>query len=131
VLKAIRSRWTDWRGRAIEPVARDGLWRLADDQLPPSSDVVGSYWTRTNDPEIDIVAADRGPVAGRITVVGSIKWHDQAAFDVRDLARLAQHRDRLPGAVPETPMIAVSRTGTSVDGLKALTPDDLIAAWPL
>ncbi|TQS46504.1 ATP-binding protein [Cryptosporangium phraense] len=131
VLQGIRSRWTDWRGRAIEPVVRDGLWRLADDQLPDGSDVVGSYWTRNNDPEIDIVAADRSPVAKRITAVGSIKWHDRAAFDVRDLARLAQHRDRLPGASADTALIAISRTGSSVDGLKTLRPDELISAWPL
>ncbi|SHN34979.1 ATP-binding protein [Cryptosporangium aurantiacum] len=131
VLRGIQSRWTDWRGRAIEPVVRDALWRLADDQLPSGSDVIGSYWTRTNDPEIDIVAADRSPVAKHIAAVGSIKWHDEAAFDVRDLARLAQHRDRLPGTTPETPLFAVSRTGTRIDGLKTLTPDDLIPAWPL
>ncbi|GAA3635461.1 ATP-binding protein [Kineosporia mesophila] len=131
VLENIRSRWTDWRGRAVEPVVRESLWRLADDRLPSDSNVVGSYWTRTNDPEIDIVAADRGPIAGRVTAVGSIKWHDEAPFDVRDLARLAHHRDRLPGTDPDTPLIAISRTGTSLPDLATLTPSDLITAWPL
>jgi AAA+ ATPase superfamily predicted ATPase len=130
VLKAIRSRWSDWRGRAIEPVIRESLWRLADDHLPPDSNVVSGFWTRTNDPEIDIVAADRSPIATRITAVGSIKWHEQSPFDVRDLARLAHHRDRLPGADARTPLIAVSRTGTSLTDLTTFPPDQLITAWP-
>jgi AAA+ ATPase superfamily predicted ATPase len=130
VLQSTRSRWTAWRGRAIEPIVRESLWRLADDHLPAGSDVVGSYWTRTNDPEIDFVAADRAPVATRITAVGAIKWHDEAPFDVRDLARLSQHRDRLPGATSDTPMIAISRTGSSVTGLPVFTPTELINAWP-
>ncbi len=131
VLQSVLTRWNDWRGRAIEPVVRESLWRLADDRLPPESNVVGGFWTRTNDPEIDIVAADRAPIASRITAVGSIKWHDQTPFDIRDLARLAHHRDRLPGTDDQTPLIAVSRTGTSLPDLITLTPDDLIGAWPL
>jgi hypothetical protein len=131
VLQAVRSRWSDWRGRAVEPVVRESLWRLADDHLPPDSDVVSGYWTRTNDPEIDIVAADRSPIASRVTAVGSIKWHDQSPFDVRDLARLAHHRDRLPGTDAQTPLIAVSRTGTSLADLTTFTPDQLLTAWPL
>jgi uncharacterized protein len=130
VLAQVRTQWTAWRGRAIEPVVRETLWRLADDRLPPGTDVVGSYWTRNNDPEIDVVGADRSPVARRITAVGSIKWHDEAPFDARDLARLAHHRDRLPGADSDTPLIAVSRTGCSVAGLPVLTPAELISAWP-
>jgi hypothetical protein len=130
VLQIIRSGWPVWRGRAIEPVIRETLWRLTDQHLPEGTRAVGGYWTRTNDPEIDIVGADRSPVATRITVVGSIKWHEQSAFDTRDLARLAHHRERLPGADPEIPLLAVSRTGSSVHGIPCLTPSELIAAWP-
>jgi hypothetical protein len=92
--------------------------------------VIGSYWTRTNDPEIDVVGGDRSPVAGRITAVGSIKWHDEAPFDAHDLARLTYHRDRLPGAAPDTKLLAVSRTGCAVDGLPVIAPTELINAWP-
>ena len=49
---------------------------------------MGGYWTRTNDVEVDLVGADRGPVAGRIDFVGSIKWHEDRPFDDRDLAEL-------------------------------------------
>ncbi len=130
VVRSVRSRWTTWRGRAIEPVVRESLNRLADDHLPDDSQVVGSYWTRSNDPEIDIVAADRSPIARRITAVGSIKWHDEASFDSHDLARLVHHRGQLPGAEPQTPLVAISRTGSSISGLSVLTPADLIKAWP-
>ncbi|MDA1360504.1 ATP-binding protein [Glycomyces luteolus] len=129
VLEGVRGAWTSWRGRAIEPVVRDALWRLADDRLPAGSEVIGGYWTRTNDPEIDLVGADRGPVAKRITFVGSVKWLDRKPFDRRDLAALEAHRAQLPGATESTPLLAVSRSGCIAEGIEALTPEDLIAAW--
>ncbi|OEV30574.1 ATPase [Streptomyces nanshensis] len=129
VLEAIRSRWKGWRGRAVEPVIRDALWRIADDRLPVETNVVGGYWTRTNDPEIDIVGADRGPVARRITLVGSVKWLENKPFDSRDLARLVTHRAQLPGADEATPLLAVSRSRCTVRGLQCLTPESLLTAW--
>lgn len=128
VLRRITASWTSWRGRAIEPVLRESLHRLPD-ALPDGTAVVGAYWTRTNDPEIDIVGADREPIAKRITCVGSIKWLENRPFDAHDLARLIVHRGRLPGADDATPLIVVSRSGTGVDGVVPFGPDDLIAAW--
>ena len=91
---------------------------------------MGGYWTRTNDVEVDLVGADRGPVAGRIDFVGSIKWHEDRPFDDRDLAELIVARDRLPGADRSTPLAAVSRAGASVDGpVTTYAPGDLLAAW--
>ncbi|WP_443065082.1 DUF234 domain-containing protein [Streptomyces sp. NBC_01336] len=91
--------------RAIEPVIREALWRLGSDdgQLPGGTDAIGGYWTRTNDPEIDIVGADRAPIAKKITLVGSVKWLEKKPFDNRDLARLVTHRSQLPGADDTTP----------------------------
>jgi uncharacterized protein len=129
VVERIRRDWTSWRVRAIEPVVRDALWRLAPDRLGPGTDVVGGYWTRKNDPEIDIVGADRSPVAKRITAVGSIKWLEHKPFDARDLARLVVHRSQLPGATDETPLVAVSRSGSDADGAMSFGPADLIEAW--
>ncbi|WP_371676285.1 hypothetical protein [Streptomyces sp. NBC_01276] len=80
VLDTNLASWTSWRGRAVEPVIRESLWRLADDRLPEG--------THTNDPEIDIIGADRAPIAKKITVMGSIKWLESEPFDHRDLARL-------------------------------------------
>ena len=95
----------------------------------PGTDAVGGYWTRTNDPEIDLVGTDRAPIAKKITMTGSIKWLDNKPFDARDLARLVIHRSQLPGADDTTPLVAVSRTGTTTTGATVLTPDDLLAAW--
>jgi AAA+ ATPase superfamily predicted ATPase len=129
VLDTIRSSWTSWRGRAIEPVIREALWRLADDHLPEGTHTIGGYWTRTNDPEIDLIGADRSPIAKQITFAGSIKWLENKPFDHRDLARLITHRSQLPGADDDTPLIAVTRSGCTADGIRTLTPEDLLDAW--
>lgn len=131
-LARIRTSWTSWRGRAIEPVVREALGRLAppvavaDDGLPG---VVGGYWTRTNNPEIDLVVADREPVAKRIIALGSIKWLETAPFDSHDLGELHAHRTQLPGAAADTPLLVVTRSGCTVDGVTHLGPDDLLAAY--
>ncbi|MEU8708183.1 DUF234 domain-containing protein [Streptomyces sp. NPDC048565] len=129
VLESIRTSWTSWRGRAVEPVIREALWRLTDDRLPEATNVIGGYWTRTNDPEIDLIGADRSPIAKKITLVGSIKWLENKPFDNRDLARLVTHRSQLPGTDDSTPLLAVARSGSSASGILSLTPDDLITAW--
>lgn len=128
-LARMRTSWTSWRGRAIEPVVRESLFRMRDGGVPEGTGAVGGYWTRTNDPEIDVVAADRGPVARRITAVGSVKWLENRPFDVHDLAVLLRHRSQLPGADDSTPLIAVARAGVAVDGVRAVGPDDLLDAW--
>lgn len=129
VLETVRTGWTSWRGRAVEPVIREALWRLADDVLPEGTAAVGGYWTRTNDPEIDLIGADRSPIAKKITFAGSVKWLENKPFDDRDLARLITHRSRLPGADEETPLLAVARCGSSAEGVRVLTPEDLLDAW--
>lgn len=129
VLETIRTSWTSWRGRAIEPVIRDALWRAAEEYLPDGTGAVGGYWTRTNDPEIDVVGADRGPVAKRITCVGSVKWRDNATFDHRDVARLVTHRAQLPGATDDTDLVAVVRQANRVEGVQVLDPEALMTAW--
>lgn len=129
VLSAIKIKWSSWRGRAVEPVVRQSLLRLPPGILPDDTEAVGGYWTRTNDPEIDLVGADRAPIAKKITMTGSVKWLDNKPFDARDLARLVIHRSQLPGADDTTPLLAVSRTSATSTGATVLTPDDLLAAW--
>ncbi|MER7889327.1 DUF234 domain-containing protein [Micromonospora sp. NPDC094482] len=129
-LGRINSAWTTWRGRAIEPVVREALRRLPPGHLPAGTSEVGGYWTRTNDPEIDLVGADRGPIANRLTFVGSVKWLENRPFDVHDLGRLLQHRSRLPGADEDLALVAVSRSGVVTEGVQGLLPEDLLAAYP-
>ncbi len=126
--KRIRVSWTSWRGRAIEPVIRESLRRTADG-LPEGTTAIGGYWTRTNDPEIDLVGADRAPIAKKITFLGSIKWKADRPFDGHDLTRLIVHRAKMPGADESTPLLAVTLDGADAAGIKAIGPADLIAAW--
>ncbi|MGQ0464688.1 MAG: ATP-binding protein [Sporichthyaceae bacterium] len=128
VVERIREGWGSWRGRAVEPLVRDALARLLPDESLPAPGVVGGYWTRSNDVEIDIVGADRGPVAKRLLFLGSIKWQERSPFDERDLAALARHRAAVTG--DPVPLIAVSRSGVRCTGLQATYgPADLLSAW--
>ncbi|MFE9202013.1 ATP-binding protein [Micromonospora sp. NPDC007230] len=128
-LRRVTTSWTSWRGRAVEPVVRESLRRLPADGLPGDTAVVGGYWTRTNDPEIDLVGADRAPVARRITFVGSVKWLENRPFDAHDLGRLLMHRSRLPGADEHVPLVAVSRSEAAMEGVSIISPEELLGAW--
>jgi uncharacterized protein len=129
VAEAIEDGWTSWRGRAVEPVVRESLARLLPDEAWPRVREVGGWWPRTNNPEVDLVGADRSP-AREIGFVGSVTWHERAPFDRRALTALARDAVAVPGADEETPLIAVSRSGFTVDGLaSSYGPEDLMEAW--
>ena len=104
------------------------LARILPAQGIPAAPVIGGYWTRSNDVEIDIVGADREPVAKQLLFLGSVKWLETGQFDDHDLLALQRHRDRItPDPVP---VVAVSRSGTSATHVDAaFTPADLIEAW--
>lgn len=115
-------------GASRGTLIRESLARLLPDDRLPEAPAIGSYWTRSNGVEIDIVGADRGPIARRLCFLGSIKWLENASFDDRDLAALARHRAALTDEL--VPLVAVSRGGVSCSGLTAAYgPDDLIRAW--
>ena len=81
LLTRIKESWTSWRGSTIEPLIRDSLWRLLpDDQLSASPSAIGSFWNRSNTIEIDIVGADRAPIAQKLLFLGSIKWREESTF---------------------------------------------------
>jgi hypothetical protein len=48
--------------------------RLLPAQGMPAVPVIGGYWPRSNDVEIDIVGADREPVAKQSLFLGSVEW---------------------------------------------------------
>ncbi|WP_043621071.1 ATP-binding protein [Nonomuraea candida] len=127
VLARIRRSWTSWRGLAVEPLIQESLRRM--DGLPEETGAVGGYWTRTNNPEIDLVGADREPVAKQIMFVGSVKWQENRPFDHHDLSELIVHRAQMPGADTSTPLYAVSRSGCEVDGVTHITPERLLDVW--
>jgi hypothetical protein len=105
-----------------------------DGVLPWNSvTAVGGWWNRQFDPELDLVGADRAPVAERILFVGSIKWL-ASPFDHCDLAEL----NRCALEVPEfawgrTGLVVASRSGATDDVRDAVDvvwgPGDVVGAW--
>ena len=131
LLQRIERSWTSWRGRAIEPVVRESLLRLMPDERWPGTEAIGGWWNRQNNPEIDLVGADRQPVARNIHFLGSIKWLENRPFDRHDYESLVRDMLAVPGAGPQTPLVVVSRSGLT-RGLPLAAhwgPEDLIRAW--
>ncbi|MFF4127637.1 ATP-binding protein [Microbispora rosea] len=131
VLATIERSWTSWRGRAVEPVVRQALSRLLPDDRWPETDAIGGWWNRQNNPEIDLVGADREPVARHVQFLGSIKWLENGSFGRHEYESLVRDMLAVPGAETGTPLVAVSRSGVD-DGLPLAAhwgPEDLLAAW--
>lgn len=127
-LGRVREGWSAYRGRAVEPLVREALARLLPDEHLPAAPVVGGYWTRTNQIEVDIVGADRKPVASGLLFIGSVKWLDNAPFDRHDEAQLMRHRAELTDE--PIPLAAVSRSGFDRLAIHACYgPEELIKAW--
>ncbi|XVV09878.1 ATP-binding protein [Actinoplanes sp. CA-131856] len=129
-----QTRWTSWRGRAVEPLIRASLEEAAlTGALPwPETRVVGGWWNRQFNPEIDLVGADRAPVASQIHFCGSLKWLG-SPFDTHDLHRLRDGAGQIPGFDPaHTGLLVVTRSGADLPaGAVDLVwgPDDIVDAW--
>jgi hypothetical protein len=130
LLRKVRRSWTTWRGRAVEPVIREALLRVAPELGWPEAEAVGGWWNRQNNPEIDLVGADRDGVANRILFAGSITWQNAKLFDRHDYAALVRDMTAVPGVDPATTPLAVSRSGVAADvPIQSVGPDELMAAW--
>lgn len=130
-LERIERSWTTWRGRAVEPIVREALLRLLPDANWPETEAIGGWWNRQNSPEIDLVGADRRPVATKVHFVGSVKWLETQPFGPREYDALVRDALAVPGTTMDTPLVAVSRCGVTVDLPLAAHwgPDDLVRAW--
>ena len=135
VLQRIRDEWTRWRGRAIEPVVRESIARMSHENLRVPTDAalaVGGFWNRTNTVEVDLILADKEPVARSVFGVGSIKWTTKP-FGARGLQELIAHRSQVPGATEDAALVVVSRAGVDervrASGAVVLGPDELLAQW--
>jgi hypothetical protein len=129
----INSRWSSWRGRAVEPIIREALSLAAEDLPWPEAAAVGGWWNRAFDPEIDLVGADRAPVARKVCYLGSVKWLEQP-FSAAELGELQRAAPKVPGFDPGmTALIGVSRAGfTDSAGLGlglSWTPEDVVEAF--
>jgi AAA+ ATPase superfamily predicted ATPase len=134
--RVVERRWAAWRGRAVEPLVREALEIAAvDGDLPwPEVEAVGGWWNRQFRPEIDLIGADRAPVARRVYFAGSVKWL-ASPFDSHDLAELKEGAVRVPGFdYRETGLAVVSLSGaaerldpSAIDLLWG--PGDVVGAW--
>lgn len=131
VTARIERSWTSWRGRAVEPVIREALSRLLPNDDWGDTEAVGGWWNRQNNPEIDLIGADRAPVAKAVHFVGSIKWLETGRFGRHEYDELARGALSVPGVTPETALVAVSRGGVAADLPLAAHwgPEEILDAW--
>jgi AAA+ ATPase superfamily predicted ATPase len=133
--RLVQRRWHSYRGRAVEPVVREALEiAAAAGELPwPDTEAVGGWWNRRFDPEIDIVGADRSPVARRVLFAGSIKWLT-SRFDRHDLRSFHTAAAQLPGYERgRTGTVVVSLSGTDLPADDTVDlawgPQEVVGAW--
>ena len=132
--RLFQSRWTSWRGRAVEPLVRASLEQAAvTGALPwPDVQVVGGWWNRQFNPEIDLVGADHAFPASQVHFCGTLKWLG-TPLDAHDLRKLQDGARHVPGFdESRTGLIAVTRSGADLPaGALQMVwgPDDLVAAW--
>jgi hypothetical protein len=130
----LKRRWPAWRGMAVEPLIRESLeLACAAGATPWTAEAVGGWWNRKFDPEVDLVGADRSPVAHHLYFVGSVKWLS-TPFDRHDLVALMTDASAVPGyAAAETGLVLVSLSGSrdTDAGLVRLQwgPADVVGAW--
>lgn len=127
-IAAFRRMWPGWRGKAIEPILRDAVLRLAPHLASLQAiESVDAWWDRSGSREWDAVGTghDQLPVA-----VGSIKWRETQPFGERDLAKLAVARAVVSHAERAT-LVAITSHGTAQGVGVDLTLDaaDLLGAW--
>jgi AAA+ ATPase superfamily predicted ATPase len=131
ILANVQQNWSAFRGRAIEPIVRDGIERLLPDERFGAARYVGGYWNRNNSIEVDLVGGDKRPAAERIDFIGSVKWRDEQPFDRHDGAALQAKLPSVPGANTSTKLLGVSRQGFKQrSGLDIeIGPKEIIAAY--
>jgi AAA+ ATPase superfamily predicted ATPase len=130
VVADIKKSWLDYQGRAIEPIIQRGIERLLPDPRFGSAQFVGSFWTRDNQVEIDLVGGRDRDTAREVEFVGSIKWRDNKPFGRRDMASLTASRSDVPGASEDSLLVGVSRSGFDTTGLDvALSGEDILRAY--
>jgi len=126
VIARIRASWNDYRGKAVEPVVQEAIRRLSPDPRLSGASIIGGYWTRTNDPEIDLVGRPEGKNA-RIAFVGTVKWHARKGLDDREVDSLLSDAAKVPGVDPETLSVGVSFSGFRTKRLDIrLGPEDIL-----
>lgn len=126
----IEQEWSSYCGKAVEPLIREAVMRLAlrDPRRFWGAKYVGGWWNRTNSIEVDLVGGTTKSTARRVSFLGSIKWGANR-FRRQDLAVLVGQRQHVPGAADATPLVAVATGSIDARGDLDLGPADLLSAW--
>lgn len=98
---------------------------------PPGPGRIGGYWNRESSIEVDLVGADRAPVAKRVLFTGSVNWRDNEPFGRKDYDALATAAGFVTGYTTGMPLVGISRSGFDA-GLPLnviLGPTELLDAW--
>ncbi len=120
--------WAQYRGRAVEPLVREALARLAaSDPDLGGAETVGGWWPRGNIPEVDLVGVRHGDAGKAVSFIGSIKWREREPFTQADLDELLAVRPVVPGAAGAA-SVAVARTTCTAAGVAFYDPARLITA---
>ena len=96
--------------------------------------VVGGWWNRQFNPEVDLVGADQAPVARHLYFVGSVKWVG-TPFDDHDYAEMMRGAVQVPGfTLGETGVAVVSLSGLAEGRSRASLSlvwgaDEVLASW--
>ncbi len=115
VLRIVKRDFDVYMGAAFEDCCREWAGRFADDALP-ASQLVGSWWSRDGQSEVDLV----GVTKSRYDLLASCKW-SKAAPSALD--RLLDQRDALPKAGGAK--LAIFARGFSRDLQKRATEEDV------
>jgi AAA+ ATPase superfamily predicted ATPase len=123
--------WSTFRGHAIEPIVRASIERMLPDERLPGAHFVSAYWTRRNDPEVDLVGHDDHRRPASAVFVGSTKWRESAPFSRAEAVQLASVRPKVPLTSEATLLVGVSRSGFAADARLdvKLGPEQLLDAW--
>lgn len=117
--------WPSWRGRAVEPIVREALERLAiSDPRLTGVETVQPWWTRDGQVEVDVVGANRE----RTLLLGTVKWRDRGGVTAHDMSALAQARARVPRS-SDAELIAITPSGEAPEGATSFSAGDLLTAW--
>ena len=120
--------WPAYRGRAVEPLVRSALERLLPDPRLGTTELLGGYWTRSNDVEVDLVGVDAVKTPRNVAAVGTIKWRPVRPTDRNALEAVAT---RVPGVSEHTKRVVVCPSLPSGrDTWDAIfTAEDVVSAW--
>ncbi len=128
--------FSDYSGIAVEPIVRSAIERMsaAGDTRFGGARVVGGYWTKDNQVEIDLAGADRDEPGDKLGLafIGTIKWRSGKPLDGSDIAVLERATLRMAGADLATPVVAVSRRGFGniARSFVGITAEEVLAAFP-